>query len=73
MNSLKPTAHPPWGSISNGTTPLFPKPVTMEEGKKSSAKHTITPCQRDNKLSPRKLKKVVDNNKNESLKEVKKD
>ena len=69
MNSLKPSAHLPWGSISNVTTPIFPKAVTIEEGKKSSATNTITPCQRDNKLSPKNLKKVVDDNKNESLKE----
>ena len=33
--------------------------------------NTITPCQKDNKLSPKILKKVVDDDKNESLKEAK--
>ena len=60
MNSLKSSAHLPWGSISNVTTPIFPKAVTIEEGKKSSATNTITPCQRNNKLSPKNLKKDVD-------------
>ena len=60
MNSLKSSAHLPWGSISNVTTPIFSKAVTIEKGKKSFATNTITQCQRDNKLSPKNLTKVVD-------------
>ena len=41
-----------WVSIENRKLPLFPKLSSIQTKKKSPSKHTITPCQRDGKLSP---------------------
>ena len=54
MNSVKSSAHLPWGSISIIKTPIFPRAVTIEKGQNTSETNTRTPCQRDNKLSQKK-------------------
>ena len=38
---------------------------------KTSVINTVTPCQKDNKVSPKNVKNVADKDKNESLKEAK--
>ena len=57
-NSVKSSAHLPLGSISTVTTPIFHKAKTIEKGKKTSVTNTITPCQKDNKLSPKILRRL---------------
>ena len=58
VNSLKSSAHLPWGSVSNVTTLIFPTAVTIGKRKKTSVTKTITPCQKDIKLSPKILRRL---------------
>ena len=73
VNSSKSSVHLPWGSVSNVTNRIFLNEKIIEKGKKISVTNTITPCQKDNKLSPKNVNKVVYDDKNESLKEAKTD
>ena len=71
VNSSKSSAYLSWGYVSTVTTGIFLNAKTIEEGKKPSVTNTVTPCQKDNKLSPKNVKNIADDDKNESLKEAK--
>ena len=71
VNSSKSPAFPPWGYVSTVTAEIFPNTKKTEEGKKTSVINTVTPCQKDNKVSPKNDKNVADEDKNESLNEEK--
>ena len=51
-------------SLSTVTAEIFPNTKKIDEGKKTYVINTVTPCQKDNKVSPNNVKNVADEDKN---------
>ena len=71
MNSSKSPEFPPWGSVTAVTAEIFPNTKKQIKEKKTYVINTVTSCRKDNKVSPKNVKNVADEDKNESLKETK--
>ena len=71
MNSSKSPECPPWGSVSTVKAKIFPNTNKTDEGENVSMTNKVTPCSKNKHLSPKNVKNVVDEDKNESLKETK--
>ena len=68
MNSSKSPEFPPWGSVTAVTAEIFPNTKKQIKEKKTYVINTVTSCRKDNKVSPKNVKNVADEEKKRIIK-----